>query len=66
MNVAQPGGLYPIIRRLRRPLIIEDDDATAAPAPSPPVSAGEGVSYAEPLTPSPKAKDAKRATRERV
>ena len=31
-------GLYPIIRRARRPFIIQDDDAGPAPAP-PPVKA---------------------------
>ena len=28
-------GLYPIIRRARRPFIIQDDDAGPAPAPPP-------------------------------
>jgi len=28
-------GLYPIIRRARRPLIIEDDDSGPAPPPPP-------------------------------
>jgi hypothetical protein len=32
-------GLYPIIRRARRPLVICDDDAGAPPAPPPAVPA---------------------------
>ena len=42
-------GLYPIIRRARRPLIIQDDDAGAPPAPRvpAPLVAEAGVSYAK-------------------
>jgi hypothetical protein len=42
-------GLYPIIRRARRPFIIQDDDAGPAPAPPPvtvpPIEGEAGVSY---------------------
>jgi len=37
-------GLYPIIRRARRPLIIQDDDSGPAPPPPP-------VPLAQPETP---------------
>ena len=44
--------LYPIIRRARRPLIIQDDDAGPPPAPPVPalvpLVAGTGVSYVKP------------------
>jgi hypothetical protein len=43
-------GLYPIIRRARRPLIIQDDDAGPPPAPPPVVPLLEGeepFSYAK-------------------
>ena len=43
--------LYPIIRRARRPLIIQDDDAGPPPAPPPvpvPLMAETGVSYLKP------------------
>jgi hypothetical protein len=39
-------GLYPIIRRARRPFIISDDDAGPRPAPAPvakPTAAGEAA-----------------------
>ena len=37
MKAAAPlaGGLYPIIRRVRRPFIVQDDDAGSPPAPPP-------------------------------
>jgi hypothetical protein len=47
-------GLYPIVRRARRPLIIQDDDAVAAPAVAeaglvvPLVAAEQPVSYSRP------------------
>ncbi len=44
-------GLYPIIRRVRRPLVIQDDDGPAVvqPAVSVPLVAPEkAVSYAKP------------------
>jgi hypothetical protein len=43
-------GLYPIIRRARRPLVIQDDDSGSAPVPAPPVPVGQAepaVSYAK-------------------
>ena len=53
-------GLYPIIRRARRPLIIQDDDSGPAPPPPPvPVVQEQGpVSYAKR---SSSAKNGKRA-----
>ncbi len=49
-------GLYPIIRRARRPLIIQDDDAGPPPAPPvpAPLVAEAGVSYARPVKPKDK------------
>src|SRR5438552_3531532 len=43
-------GLYPIIRRARRPLIIQDDDSGPAPPPPPLPLMGEAgtVSYKRP------------------
>ena len=47
MRPAAPlaGGLYPIIRRARRPFIIQDDDAAPPPAPpaAPPLTADEAI-----------------------
>ena len=42
-------GLYPIVRRVRRPLVIQDDDAGPRPAPPvavPLVEDEQPVSYA--------------------
>jgi hypothetical protein len=62
-------GLYPIVRRVRRPLIIQDDDSGPAPAPAPsavPSVEGEtGVSYAKTTSPL-KGKHAPATTRERA
>ena len=62
-------GLYPIIRRTRRPFIIQDDDAGPAPAPppvtAPPVEGEAGVSYAKPA-PALKEKHASAAPKERT
>ena len=62
-------GLYPIVRRARRPYIIQDDDAGPAPAPAPVAAAsveGEaGVSYAKPAS-APKGKHAAAAPKERT
>jgi hypothetical protein len=47
-------GLYPIVRRARRPLIIQDDDAVATPVVAeagrvvPLVAAEQPVSYSRP------------------
>ena len=59
-------GLYPIIRRARRPLIIEDDDAGPPPAPPPavPLVGEAGVSYLK--TPRPKEKHGTAAKSERT
>lgn len=51
--------LYPIIRRVRRPLIIQDDDAAPPAAPPQPVVEGEGKG-----TPQAEKERAKRATGE--
>ena len=54
-GAALTSGLYPIVRRARRPLVIQDDDAGPAPAPAPsavPSVEGEtGVSYAKTTSP---------------
>jgi hypothetical protein len=49
-------GLYPIIRRARRPLIIQDDDAGPPPVPQAPMAlvAETGVNYARPVNPKDK------------
>lgn len=59
-------GLYPIIRRVRRPLIIQDDDAGPAPAPPsvPLVPSEQPVSYGRP--PRQKEKHATAAKGERT
>ena len=53
-------GLYPIIRRARRPLIIEDDDSGPAPPPPPvPVVQDQTpVNYAKRSSPAKKGKRA--------
>ena len=51
--------LYPIIRRVRRPLIIRDDDAAPPAAPPPPAVEGEGNAK-----PQAEKEPAKRATGE--
>ena len=62
-------GLYPIIRRTRRPFIIQDDDAGPAPAPPPvkvtPVEGEANVSYAK-SAPASKGKHAPAAAKERT
>jgi hypothetical protein len=60
-------GLYPIIRRARRPLIIGDDDAGPAPAPPPvlPVVPEGGLNYGKAAQQSRRSKNAKSATNER-
>jgi len=61
MTVSHSGqGLYPIIRRARRPLIIEDDDSGPATAPLavPMVEAEAPVSYAKRDAPARKGKHA--------
>lgn len=68
-KVAFVNGLYPIIRRTRRPFVIQDDDAGPATVPPPVVvspNEGEaGVSYAKPV-PAPKGKHAPAAPKERA
>jgi hypothetical protein len=57
-------GLYPIIRRLRRPLIIRDDDAPPPPA-SPPTQleqSEEPLSYGKSSSPGRKEKREAAAT----
>ena len=59
------GGLYPIIRRTRRPFIIQDDDAGPPPVPSPeaqPLTTGEATAPSANLRPEKEC--AKRATGE--
>ena len=53
-------GLYPIIRRARRPLIIKDDDSGPAPPPPPvPLVQPEApVNYAKAKPPARKGKNA--------
>ena len=53
-------GLYPIIRRARRPLIIQDDDSGPAPPPPPvpPVEDQAPVNYAKRSSPAKKGKRA--------
>ena len=62
-------GLYPIVRRTRRPYIIQDDDAGPAAAlpqvTASPVEGEAAVSYAKPA-PAPKAKHAATAPKERT
>jgi hypothetical protein len=55
MSAAGPlaNGLYPIIRRARRPFIIADDDAAPAPAPPPVATLPEAVSVAPVEMPKP-------------
>lgn len=58
----QMNGLYPIIRRLRRPLIVADDGARPAPPPppvaAPPVVEGEASTRYGKRAPGRKGKDA--------
>ena len=62
-------GLYPVIRRVRRPLIIQDDDSGLAPALPPSavtsVEGETGVSYAKTTSPL-KEKHAPATTKERA
>ena len=60
-------GLYPIIRRARRPLIIQDDDSGPAPPPPPvPVVQEEGpVNYAKRSSPAMKRKCAADASEQK-
>ncbi len=60
-------GLYPIIRRARRPLIIRDDDAGPPPAPrvKVPLVGEADVSYAEPVEPRGKHAGAAKGERKR-
>lgn len=54
-------GLYPIIRRARRPFIIADDDAAPAPAPPPVAALPDAESVAPVETPKPQGEaDARR------
>ena len=62
-------GLYPIVRRTRRPYVIQDDDSGPAPAPAPvaasPIEGEAGVSYAKPV-PAPKGKHAPATPKDRT
>ena len=60
-------GLYPIIRRARRPFIISDDDAGPPPAPPPvpPVVPEGGLNYGNAGQQPRRPKNAKSATNER-
>ena len=60
-------GLYPIIRRARRPLIIQDDDSGPSPLPPPvpPVVREGDVNYSKASTPAGKGKSGKSSASER-